>query len=77
MSGAQYDNPNQQVVRADQSGPAEEGTGGAQAEQSRAKSLDDMTKAELLDYAESHGVEGVSHEMVKADILAAVKAAGA
>jgi len=28
VSGAQYDAPNQQVVREDGSGPADEGTGG-------------------------------------------------
>jgi len=32
-----------------------------------------MTKAELLDYAEGHGIEGVSGSMYKADILAVVR----
>jgi hypothetical protein len=34
-----------------------------------------MTKAQLLDYAESAGVSGVSGSMKKADILSAVKGA--
>ena len=38
--------------------------------------LDYMTKAELLDYAEAHGIEGVSGAMRKADILTAIKEAG-
>lgn len=34
-----------------------------------------MTKAKLLDYAQDHGVEGVSVPMKKADILAAIREA--
>lgn len=37
--------------------------------------LSDMTKAELLAYAEAHGIEGVSGSMLKADMIAAIKAA--
>lgn len=37
--------------------------------------LSDMTKAELLAYAEAHGIEGVSSSMLKADIYAAIIAA--
>lgn len=37
--------------------------------------LDSMTKAQLLAYAEENGVTGVSSSMLKADILAAIKAA--
>ena len=37
--------------------------------------LSDMTKAELLAYAEAHGIEGVSGSMLKADIYAAILAA--
>nr|DAF38611.1 MAG TPA: dimeris T4 recombination endonuclease VII [Caudoviricetes sp.] len=33
-----------------------------------------MTKAELLDYADENGVEGVSSSMKKADILAVLEA---
>jgi len=38
--------------------------------------LDAMTKQELLEYGKQRGVQ-VSNDMSKADILAAVKAAGA
>ena len=34
-----------------------------------------MTKAELLAYAEEHGIEGVSSSMLKADIYAVIAAA--
>lgn len=34
-----------------------------------------MTKAELLAYAEEHGIEGVSSSMLKADIYAVIVAA--
>ena len=37
--------------------------------------FDSMTKAELLAYAEQHGITGVSSAMLKADILAAIKGA--
>lgn len=42
---------------------------------SDAVSLNDMTKAELLAYAEAHGISGVSSSMLKADIYAAIVAA--
>lgn len=35
----------------------------------------DMTKAQLLDYAEQNGIEGVSSSMLKADILAVIEEA--
>ena len=37
--------------------------------------LSDMTKAELLAFAEEHGITGVSSSMLKADIYAAIVAA--
>ena len=37
--------------------------------------LSSMTKAELLAYAQSHGIEGVSSSMLKADILAVIEKA--
>lgn len=40
-----------------------------------AVALSDMTKAELLAYAEAHGIEGVNSSMLKADIYAAIIAA--
>ena len=47
----------------------------AEPEPDDAVALSDMTKAELLAYAESHGIEGVSSSMLKADIYAAIVAA--
>lgn len=37
--------------------------------------LSDMTKAELLEFAEQNGIEGVSSSMLKADIYNAIVAA--
>lgn len=34
-----------------------------------------MTKAQLLDYAQQNGIEGVSSSMLKADILAVIEKA--
>lgn len=34
-----------------------------------APDFDSMTKAQLLEYAEEHGIEGVNSRMLKADIL--------
>ena len=34
-----------------------------------------MTKAQLLDYANEYGIEGVSSSMLKADILAVIEKA--
>lgn len=39
------------------------------------ENFDSMTKAELLAYAERHGIEDVNSAMLKADILAAIKEA--
>jgi hypothetical protein len=72
--GTVWDAPNQQVVREDGSPPWEEGTGGdageAQAEASE-PSLDQMTKAQLLEYAEEHGVVA-DDSMTKDEIRAAI-----
>ena len=32
-----------------------------------------MTKAQLLDYAKDHGIEGVNSSMLKADILRVIE----
>ena len=37
--------------------------------------LSDMTKAELLAYAEANGIEGVNSSMLKAEIYATIMAA--
>lgn len=85
--GQQYDAPNQQVVRPDASGPADEGTGGdssaARADQppqdddarrTDADDLDAMTKAQLHGYAVEHGVQ-VNSDMTKDDIRQAIEEA--
>ena len=67
--------PNQQLVRPDGSGPAEEGEGGSTHGDPDPKSdLDDMTKDELLAYAQGHGVTPANASMNKADLLAGIKA---
>lgn len=35
--------------------------------------LNNMTKAELLEYAASNGIEGVSNSMTKAEIFAVIQ----
>ena len=40
-----------------------------------ADELDSMTKAELLNFANKHGIESVNSNMLKADILAVIKSA--
>lgn len=37
--------------------------------------LASMTKAQLIAYAEEHGIDGVSDSMTKAEIIAAIEAA--
>jgi hypothetical protein len=69
MAGEQWDAPNQQVVRADQSAPWEEGSGGEPPEV--APTLDEMTKAQLLTYAAEHDIQ-VDETMSKAEIRAAI-----
>jgi hypothetical protein len=74
MTGHQYDAPNQQVVRADGSGPADEGSGGSGAPAAASSDpLDDMTKDELIDVAAERGVS-VSGTMTKAEIRDAIDA---
>jgi len=64
--------PNQQVVRGDASGPAEEGAGGVGPVEATADDpLDAMTKAQLLDEAAARGVD-VDDSMTKAEIRAAI-----
>jgi hypothetical protein len=70
--------PNQQVVRGDESGPAEEGEGGSEridpepVQPIEQPSLDEMTKAELLDEAERRGVD-VDPTVTKAEIREALE----
>lgn len=71
-SGATYDAPNQQVVRADGSGPADEGTGGSGGEEVQPTGLDAMTKAELLEHAKELGVSPANNDMTKEELRAAI-----
>lgn len=66
------DAPNQQVVREDGSGPADEGSGGAPAP-SEAERLDAMTKAQLIEEAAARGVD-VDPASTKAEIRSALDA---
>jgi hypothetical protein len=67
--------PNQQLVRPDGSGPAEEGEGGStHGEPDPKDDLDDMTKDELLAHAQQLGVTPANASMNKADLLAGIKA---
>jgi hypothetical protein len=76
MSGRQYDAPNQQVVRADGSGPADRGEGGSASEQPQQEGgLDAMTKAELLEYAQARGISPANNDMSKQEIRESIDAA--
>jgi len=66
--------PNQQLVRPDGSGPAEEGEGGSVHGGDDPDPFADMTKDELLEYAHGHGVTPANASMNKADLLAGIKA---
>jgi hypothetical protein len=70
------DAPNQQVVRADQSGPADEGQGGAlpRQEAEPAGELEAMSKDDLLDYAQKLGVTPANKNMTKEELKAALEA---
>lgn len=59
------DSPNQQAVRPDGSGPADEGEGGSTSDEEGG--LDKMTKAELIDHAEAVGIQ-VDDSMKKDEI---------
>jgi hypothetical protein len=70
--------PNQQSVRGDESGPAEEGEGGTERidlEPQPTTDLDEMTKDELLQVARDRGVSPANAAMTKEEIRAAIDAA--
>jgi hypothetical protein len=80
MSGTEWDAPNQQVVRADESAPWEEGTGGDAGATPKTgddgePTLDEMTKAQLLAYADEHDIQ-VDQSWSKAEIRAAIGEGG-
>jgi hypothetical protein len=71
--------PNQQAVRPDGSGPAEEGEGGSTIDPSPPKTGDDvdldaMTKDDLLAYAQGLGVVPANASMTKDDLKAGIVA---
>jgi hypothetical protein len=79
-----WDAPNQQVVREDQSAPWDEGTGGvvveaaeeeAAAEEAGEPTLDEMTKAELIEYAQSRGISPANNDMTKQELRDSIAAA--
>ena len=74
-----WDAPNQQVVRADESPPWEEGTGNGGAPDPQKTdaadeepTLDEMTKAQLLKHAAGLGLDDVDDTMTKAEIREAI-----
>jgi hypothetical protein len=70
--------PNQQAVRGDESGPAEEGEGGTEQIDlgpQPTTDLDEMTKDELLQVARDRGVSPANAAMTKEEIRAAIDAA--
>lgn len=73
-----YYAPNQQAVRPDGSGPAEEGEGGTTHDEEVGnpdpKDLDAMTKDELLAYAHEVGATPANASMAKDDIKASIVA---
>ena len=70
--------PNQQNVRPDGSGPAEEGEGGSTIEdpypKAEADPLDSMTKDELLEEARRLGVSPANAGMSKEELRAGIDA---
>jgi hypothetical protein len=70
--GTVWDAPNQQVVRPDESAPWDEGDGGSMYPTPKETNpLDEMTKDELLAYAQERDLD-VTAAMAKADIRAAI-----
>jgi hypothetical protein len=82
MADEVWDAPNQQVVRADQSGPGiDSGSGnggnGGGDQDAEPLTLDEMTKNQLLEYAQSHGITPANAAMSKDEIRASIDAAEA
>jgi hypothetical protein len=76
--GTVWDAPNQQTVREDGSPPWEEGTGGGGGPDPQNAdtdvSLDEMTKDELLAYAQELGVSPANASMTKDELRAGIDA---
>jgi hypothetical protein len=76
VSAADWYAPNQQAVRADESGPAEEGDGGTPAtttDTGDGGELDGLTKDELIQVASDRGID-VPASATKAEIREALEA---
>ena len=72
--GTMWDAPNQQVVRPDQSAPWDEGDGGSEnagPKDGDEPTVDEMTKAQLLNHAGRLGID-VDDTMTKAEIREAI-----
>jgi hypothetical protein len=77
--GTIWDDPNQQVVREDQSPSWEEGTGAGgnpdpPLERDEEPTLDEMTKQQLLEYAQGKGYSPANAAMSKDEIRATIDA---
>jgi hypothetical protein len=70
--GTVWDDPNQQVVREDQSPSWEEGTGAGGSPDPQTSELDEMTKEQLLEYARSKGYSPANAGMSKDEIRATI-----
>jgi len=77
VSGGVWDWPNQQTVREDASGPGVDTTPGTAAAEAAGEdefeepTVEEMTKAQLLDYAAENDIE-VDEGMTKAEIREAI-----
>jgi hypothetical protein len=81
VGGTVWDAPNQQVVREDESPPWEEGSGAGgnpdpqdlvADEEAGDLTLDEMTKQQLLEYAQSKGYSPANAAMSKDEIRATI-----
>jgi len=72
--GQVWDAPNQQVVRADQSAPWDEGEGGEQEEGPGVGPLEEWTKAQLLEEAQRLGLSPANAAMTKDELREALEA---
>jgi hypothetical protein len=70
--GTVWDDPNQQVVREDQSPSWEQGTGAGGSPDPQTSGLDEMTKAELLEYAQEKGYSPANNNMTKEELRATI-----
>ena len=81
--GTVWDAPNQQAVRADESPPWQEGTGGTDGggtepvtpseTASDGDDLDKMTKVDLLALAKERGVSPANNDMTKQELIDGIR----